>query len=90
MLRLSTPLLLLAALAATPAALAQQEVWASWSSTWTPGSGSGTVGNVPYTLTINPVGDSTNGGYALQGMTASGNRFANTAWYGPNAPALTR
>lgn len=66
--------------------------WAVWNSTFTASSASGTVNNVPFTLTLNPAGN-TSGGLIVQGYNspdgADGDVFADAVSFGPGAPAKT-
>lgn len=79
----------LAALA-LPGAWAQTQTWAVWSSTFTAGTASGTIGGISYSVAVNPVGTSVGGGLAITSYNAASTWWSNTTVYGPNSPATSR
>lgn len=85
--------LVLVSLANVAWAQTAQTGWAVWSSTLNTSSAAGIVDGVPFTLTLNPVGNaSANGGglyLNLNGYNPASSEFATTGSYGPGAPAKT-
>lgn len=69
---------------------AQTEQWAVWTSPITSaGSASGTLDTKTFTITVNPVGDGTNGGLTFTSIGSS-TLWSNTTNYGPNAPVSAK